>query len=63
MNLHLRHNIIKLQSLVTNRNHQKITKFLNPRFKNWHVIEKPAEFENPEIFSLIASLSLRRERY
>lgn len=53
LNLHMRNNIIKLQSLIHNQ-------FSSPRYQNlfrysWYksgyIIDKPADFENPVRFS------------
>lgn len=53
MNLHLRNNIIKLQSLVHNQlsSPRYRNLFQYSWFKSGYIAEKPGEFENPVDFS------------
>ena len=54
LNLHIRNNIIKLQSLVYNQlsSPRYHSLFESSWFKSGYVTEKPGEFENPADFSL-----------
>lgn len=49
LNLHLRNNIIKLQSLVHNQLYQNIFRYA--WFKSGYITKKPDEFENPVDFA------------